>query len=79
MKRYQSKTPATAFGLAAVAMTAAVLGAGVYLPAHSAENALADAGRIEVSIEPATIEVVGIRTARNATNAHVSEARSRNG
>lgn len=76
MKRYEKRTHAPAFGLAAVVVSATVLGAGVYLPARSAESALADARRIEVSIEPPTIEVVGIRAARAATNAHVSEART---
>ena len=74
MKRYENRTHAPAFGLAAVVVSATVLGAGVYLPVRSTENALADSRRIEVSIEPATIEVVGIRAARAATNAHVSEA-----
>jgi hypothetical protein len=76
MQRYQNNTPTAASAIAAVLMSSTVLAAGVYLPAKSAERTLADAQRIEVSIEPATIHVVGVRTVRTTLDAHVSEARA---
>ena len=50
MKRYESSIPRTACGLAAIAMTAAVLGIAVVLPATSGsgdERLLAMAARLE--------------------------------
>ena len=76
MQRYQNNTPSAAFALAAVLMSSTVLAAGVYLPAKSAERTFAHAQGIEVSIEPATIHVVGVRAVRRTLDAHVSEARA---
>jgi hypothetical protein len=76
MQRYQNNTPTAASAIAAVLMSSTVLAAGVYLPAKSAERTLADAQRLEVAIEPATIQVVGVRAVRPTLDAHVSEARA---
>jgi len=76
MKRYENKPNAPVFAVAAVLLSASVLTAGVYLPARSASHAFVDAQRIEMSIEPSRIDVVGVRSARSASSAHVSEART---
>jgi hypothetical protein len=77
MDRYDNTTTlAPVFGLCAALLTGAVLTLAVYVPASTGPGTLvaANANRIEVAIEPSRIDVVGVRTARTAANAHVSEA-----
>lgn len=73
MTRYDTNRYAPLFAAGAVLISAAVMAVTVVLPAKSAP-ALASAPHIEVAFEPARIEVVGVRTARAQTNAHVNEA-----
>ena len=68
MKRYEPKTPRTALGLAAIALTALTLGLLVVTPAtldagspDALTLARAKAPPIEVVISPARIDVVGQR------------------
>ena len=72
MKRYTPTTYAPAFALGAAALTAGVMTLAVYLPAATAPAAVQAAERVEVVIEPARIDVVGVR--RPSTRAHVNEA-----
>jgi hypothetical protein len=72
MKRYTPTRLAPAFALGSAALTAGVMTLAVYLPATSAPVAAQAAERVEVAIEPARIDVVGVR--RPATRAHVNEA-----
>ena len=71
MKRTTPSTLAPAFALGSVALTAGVMALAVYLPAATAPLAVQPAGHVEVVIEPARIEVVGVRP---APRAHVNEA-----
>ena len=69
MKRYKSKTPRMAIGLAAVAMTALTFGLSVVAPAQTAaatHEAMmqASAAPIEVVIAPGRIDVVAAREQR---------------
>ncbi|HVE50756.1 MAG TPA: hypothetical protein VNG69_14230 [Casimicrobiaceae bacterium] len=73
MTHYDTKRYAPLFATGAVLISAAVMAVTVVLPAKTSP-APASASHIEVSIEPARIEVVGVRTARAQTNAHVNEA-----
>lgn len=76
MKRYKSKTPRMAIGLAAVAMTAMTFGVSVVVPAqlsaateeigNLAVAAPMTAAPIEVAIRPARIDIVAERDQRTA-------------
>ena len=66
MKRYDTKIPRRALGVAAVAMTALTLGLAIVVPAL-AETAgddhlmAANVVRTEVAISPSHIEIVAVR------------------
>ena len=72
MKRYEPRSFAPAFALGSALLTAGVLTLAVYLPAQSGATVARSAARLEVAIEPARIDVVGVR--RAATRAHVNES-----
>jgi hypothetical protein len=68
MNRYEMKTPRTALGIAAVAMAVLTLGAAVVLPAMTGSGgqdvlaaAKITAPPTEVAINPAHVEIVGVR------------------
>jgi hypothetical protein len=74
MKRYDPPKLRPAFALGAAALTVGAMALAVYLPAKSALSSagVSGADRVEVAIEPARIDVVGVR--RATTRAHVNEA-----
>src|SRR5579872_1832595 len=72
MRRYETRVPRMAFGIAAIALTAITIAVGVVAPARldssSAGRAALAAAKVrapapvEVAIVPRQIEVVGIRS-----------------
>ena len=89
MKRYKSKTPRMAIGLAAAAMTALTFGLSVVVPTQlsGATNEIGSlalaapmaVAPIEVAILPAQIKVVAARDQRTAAIGAVRQPSTRKG